>query len=438
MARHFPDWLRAYVDYASYTEAPLHFHYWSGVSAIASALRRGVWVDMLYFKWFPSMYVILVAPPGVANKTTTIGIAREILERIPGINFGSSAVTGPKLIDDLAGVSEMFDISGMGHPQSALTMHIGELGNFLNPDDREFIDWLVEFWDAKTGVVSKGTRGMGTVSFENPFLNIIACTTPTWLQGYMPEHMIGGGFTSRCIFAYAEEKRQYIAYPQRKVPKGQEEKKQLLVADLQHIATQVRGPYTLTERAYEWGEAWYEDHWKNPPTALKDKRFKGYLSRMQAHVHKLAMVIAASRRDKLVITEEDLKEAFIQVSLLESDLPKVFAGIGQTQDAMQANRLVDFIRAHPAGVDYKVAYQFVHTYFPSASAFEDILSGAVRAGLIRMAGVPGGMMLYPVKGIGGQKPEATAAPKQEVTCSSDSSKQTLDSLSGFLTEQLWE
>ena len=42
MTRHFHDWLQAYVDYTSYTEAPTHMHFWSGVSAVADALRRRI------------------------------------------------------------------------------------------------------------------------------------------------------------------------------------------------------------------------------------------------------------------------------------------------------------------------------------------------------------------------------------------------------------
>jgi hypothetical protein len=65
MARKLKDWLSAYVDYASYSEAPKRMHFWCGVAAIAGALRRRTWIDMSYFRWYPNFYIIIVAPPGI-------------------------------------------------------------------------------------------------------------------------------------------------------------------------------------------------------------------------------------------------------------------------------------------------------------------------------------------------------------------------------------
>ena len=50
-------------------------------------------------------------------------------------------------------------------------------------------------------------------------------------------------------------------------------------------------------------------------------RFGGYLARKQTHIHKLAMVLAASRRDELLIDEEDLALAAKMMTDLEQDMP---------------------------------------------------------------------------------------------------------------------
>ena len=69
--RNYSDWLKAYMEYAGYGEAPKYMHFWTGVSVIAGALRRKVWIDEIYFKWYPNFYIIFVAPPGVVSKSTT-------------------------------------------------------------------------------------------------------------------------------------------------------------------------------------------------------------------------------------------------------------------------------------------------------------------------------------------------------------------------------
>jgi hypothetical protein len=75
------------------------------------------------------------------------------------------------------------------------------------------VDLLVSLWDGKQGAFEKKTKGSGSDSVENPWINLIACTTPAWIAGNFPEYMIGGGFTSRCIFVYAEKKAKLVAYP---------------------------------------------------------------------------------------------------------------------------------------------------------------------------------------------------------------------------------
>ena len=91
--RNYADWLKAYLKYAEATEAPQHMHFWSGVSAVAGALRRKVWIDQAYFKWYPNFYIVLVAPPGIVSKSTTVGIAMDLLRKVPGIHFGPDVVT---------------------------------------------------------------------------------------------------------------------------------------------------------------------------------------------------------------------------------------------------------------------------------------------------------------------------------------------------------
>ncbi|TXH42236.1 MAG: hypothetical protein E6Q97_36170, partial [Desulfurellales bacterium] len=70
MTRQLKDWLATYLDYTEGTEAPRVMHFWAGVSAIASVLRRRVWIDMTRFQWYPNFYIIFVAPPGIISKTT--------------------------------------------------------------------------------------------------------------------------------------------------------------------------------------------------------------------------------------------------------------------------------------------------------------------------------------------------------------------------------
>jgi hypothetical protein len=358
-------------------------HFWSGVSAVAGALRRRTWIDMAYFKWTPCFFIIMVAPPGIVSKSTTISIAMNLLRKVPGINFGPDCVTWPALVTAFAEFTESFEINGEFYTQSAMTLVSSEFGNLVNPADREMIDLLVNLWDSQQGAFKKSTKGSGKDTVENPWINLIACTTPSWIAGNFPEYVIGGGFTSRCLFVYAEIKDKFVAYPHLDVPKDLEQKQQLLLEDLEKISL-LAGPYKITNDAIEYGREWYKSHYNGAANkALQDDRFAGYLARKQTHIHKTAMVIAAAQRDTLVITADDLILANQMVTDLETDLPKVFEKIGRTEESIQAERFIKYVEVN-SPVPYDVAYRYIHMHFPTFRDFEGILTGAIRSGQVLM------------------------------------------------------
>jgi hypothetical protein len=379
--RHHADWLAAFIDYASYGEAPRHMYFWAGVSAVAGALRRKVWIDQAYFKWYPNFYICLVAPPGIVSKSTTAGIAMNLLRKVPGIKFGPDVVTWPALVSAFAESTEAFEYEGMLHPMSAMTLESSEFGNLLNPQDKEMVDLLVALWDGKQGAFEKSTKHNGKDVVENPWINLIACTTPSWIAGNFPEYMIGGGFTSRTIFVYADAKARYVAYPGYTVPPNLKAMEEKLVEDLAAISM-LAGQYELSPSARRWGERWYEQHYTYRPANLDLDRFGGYLARKQTHIHKLAMVLAASVGDTLVIEAEHLEVANTMVTDLEPDMRFVFSKIGQTNDAMYAERLVAFVHQHKE-IPFREAFRHVHKYFPHMRDFEDIIAGCIKAGYIK-------------------------------------------------------
>lgn len=345
-SRIYDDWIQAYIAYTAESEAPTKFHFWTAVSVIAGALRRNVWIEQGYFQWTPNFYIVFVSPPGIVSKSTTMSIGMDLLRRVPGIVFGPDALTWQALAQAMAESTEMILMpDGNYHSMSALTIASSEFGNLLNPNDREMVDFLVALWDSRKGVWRKATKTQGSDSIENPWINIVACTTPAWIAGNFPEYLIGGGFTSRCIFVYAEEKRHLSAYPSASLPPDFKENSDKLVQDLERISM-LRGVYELSKDAMAWGQEWYEKLHRHRPAFLDNNKFAGYLARKQTHIHKLAMIIAAAKSDDLIIKPEHLIIADTVVTALEEDLPKVFYTIGQTPAARYFNTVISFMRAY--------------------------------------------------------------------------------------------
>lgn len=382
MARKLGNWISSFLDYASFGEAPRHMYFWAGVSAVAGALRRKVWIDQAYFRWYPNFYICLVAPPGIVSKSTTAGVAMNLLRRVPGAKFGPDVVTWPALVEAFAESTEAFEYNGEYHPMSAMTLESSEFGNLLDPNDKQMVDLLVSLWDGKQGSFKKSTKHSGSDEVQNPWINLIACTTPSWIAGNFPEYMIGGGFTSRTIFVYADSKARYVAYPGLVVPRDLKEMENDLVNDLTHISENLAGEYKLSAGAVEWGEKWYHQHYTTRSATLDPERFGGYIARKQTHIHKLAMVLAASGSDEMVITADHLDVAYTMITDLEPDMQFVFSKIGRSDMSMYAEKIIHFVKSK-GRVGYQEVYRYVHTHFPSMRDFEDVFAGCLRAGFIK-------------------------------------------------------
>lgn len=390
MARALHDWLGSYLEYSQHSEAPDHFHFWTGVSCLAGAMRRQCWIDMGYFQWVPNFYIILVAPPGIVSKSTTVDIGMRLLRQVPGIKFGPDSINWQTLVMDLAECGEVFLIDDLQYTMSALTISAKELGVFFNPNDRELVNALVSLWDGQQDIFKKATKTQGRDDITNPWINIIGCTTPSWISDSVPEYMIGGGFVSRTIFIYGEEKRKMSAYPIDNFSDQDNNLKQQLIEDLIHITTQIIGPFTFTKDAHDWGVQWYHDFYSNYREKLVTGRYANSIARKQTHIHKLAMVLSASHRDDRVIDIGDLQSAESHVSEAEEYLPKVFRHI-HAPEAKAANELVALLQRRKT-IPKTAAYRLLfHTM--SLDQFNNAVDAGVASGQFAVEPTDQGMNL---------------------------------------------
>lgn len=397
--RHHKNWIEAYMKYTEHTESPRQFHLWTAISTIAGALRRRVWLDMGHFQWTPNLYIIFIAPPGVAAKSTTASIGSRLLRQIPDIHFGPESVTWQRLIQALSQAAIPVyppgqEIDPMQTPatyMSAVTIVASELGTFMDPRDRQMMDILVDLWDSKEGVWTRSTKTQSEDVIENPWLNLIACTTPAWLKDNVPDYLIYGGFASRCVMVYADKKEKLIAYPDEHQPADFEEQGARLVHDLE-IISRLYGQFTLAPEAREWGRKWYGEHWN---TEESDDRVGGYRSRKQTLIHKLAMILSAAHSDSLVITPRDLQQAHTIVTALEAEMKKVLDLIGMSQETKQANQILEVIKASKKVSKQQLMQAMLKQM--TAEVFNKSLNGLIEAGLV-IAGSDGNKLwLYPSK-----------------------------------------
>lgn len=419
MARKFDNWLKAYIQFTRDSESPTSFHFWTGVATIAGALRRRVWIDMHKFQWTPNFYIILVGPPGVAAKSTSINTGLRLLEQVEGIFFGPNSSTWQALTLALEGAQEEVKYLGLDAeeqklPQASLTIGLSELGSFFKMEDSSMMDVLVDLWDGQLRPWRHETRTQAKIEIRNPWLNIIGCTTPAWLRAHFPEHMVGGGLTSRIIFVYGDSKRQLIPYPDEMIPSHEYRKtEEALVHDLREMAT-IAGPYHLSSSARKWGHEWYTRLWSNRPQHMANDRYSGYIARKQTHIHKLALVLAAARSNKQVIEDSHLAEADTLLLSVEPDMIKVFDSIGVVDESRHVAEMVAFVRFHTF-----LTPDQLWSLCMKMMAFKDFregLTAALRGGVFRVAkkGELEGLVLAPIAPASPQQSPAEQPPGKAV------------------------
>ena len=375
------------MAYTRHLEAPDPLHFWSAIAAISGALRGKVHIDMGYWKWKPNFFIIFVAPPGIATKSTTINNAMALLRTVPGVNFGPDSATWQAVTESFVEAIEYYDDEESESGQTGMaciTLAISELGTFLDPRNREMVDVLVDLWDGRTVPWKRRTKGEGQLEIPAPWLNLIAATTPGWLAENFPQYAITGGFTSRTVFVFADHKRHFVAYPQTRITAADRELKNQLIHDLQEIS-EIQGEYTLSPEAQDWGTEWYEKHWKERKGNSSDGRLSGYLARKQTHIHKIAMVLSAARRDELLLERQDLEGSETILASIEPEMERAFETITDSTVGRHLQVVMQVLRHYPNGIPQGQLFGAVMHHM-SYKEFDEMMTGMHKAGKVRFKG----------------------------------------------------
>lgn len=390
MPRHFANWLRAYAEHTEASEAPRQFHFWTGVSTIAGALRRQVWIDQRHFQWTPNFYIILVGPPGVVTKSTTMRTGIKLLREIPSIHMGPQSMTWQGLTLALEEAVDLVPYNGDFLPMSCVTCDVSELGTFLRPEDARMIDVLVDLWDGQLTKWEHKLRTTQGAALQNPWINILGCTTPTWIRKNIPEDMVGGGLISRIIFVYGDAKRHLVPYPSDIIEDAAYKDREKRLADDLQIIGGLVGEYQLTAAAKIWGREWYAKHWNHRPEHLASERYEGYIGRKQTHMHKLAIVLAAAESNDLVVDQRHLEIANTMLGGIEHDMVRVFESIGMVEETVQMSGLVEFVRVYKR-IEKRALWRLCMRNM-SQQEFVNATTAAVQAELIQLHDTREGIM----------------------------------------------
>jgi hypothetical protein len=347
--RKLNNWLEAYLEYAEETESARIFHQWVGISVIASTLQKNVYLDIGRIKIYPNFYIVLVAEPGIARKSQAIIYGKDIMKEL-GLKMSSDAITREAMISELAGaiVSKPGDESSILPNQklvSSLSIVSKEFESFLGQktENRRMIVFLTDLYDAPDEPWTYNTRGRGEESIPPCCLNILGGTTPDSLSSQLPTAAIGGGLTSRIMFICADTGAKKVPFPEltTKVKRLQD----FLIHDLS-IIQRMSGVYTVEGEVREYWKTWYNNYDQRDPNRLcGDPTFNGWYSRKPTQIQKLAQVIAASKRNEIILKVTDYEQAIKLIEEAEVRMEDAFTSLGRSEIAEDISKIMSIIEA---------------------------------------------------------------------------------------------
>ncbi len=184
-------------------------------AAVALGLALGRTVAVSYGRpLYPNVVALVVGPSGSVRKTTVLSRAAAVLDRA----FTSDFLRVTQSLGSAEGLLELFcDDQGdalEAIPSQRVLLSESEFTNILTKMGRSgtanILDVLISLFDGED--VTPRTRHR-PISVRQPFLSMLATTTPENLQGRLDPRFIDSGFFPRCSIFWATA-REPIAYPE--------------------------------------------------------------------------------------------------------------------------------------------------------------------------------------------------------------------------------
>lgn len=331
MARHFPNIIDAYLRYTEEHESTLKIRKWCAISIIAGAMERRLYLDRGYYKLFSNLYTFIVAPSGIVKKTTSTGIAVNMLREVEGIKIMSERMTSGSLVEQMCLAGKKYEHEYQTFTQSALFAYASELAVFMEEVFGDITSLLTTFYDCVPNDSSKpwvyGTIGRGERRVFGPCLNILGASTKPWLQRCIPSSEQEAGFSSRIIFVVENDiPDKLVAWPE--VNEDLELMRLKIIEDLRAVACMC-GKLKVHVAAKLMFRDWYSHHMKVTVKQNTKTTMSGYMARKGDTILKLGMIHSAARGDSKEISIEDLIWAEKELTALEPSWTDAFSEVIQ-------------------------------------------------------------------------------------------------------------
>jgi hypothetical protein len=332
-------WIDNYIDYASeFCDAPTIFHRFCGYGIVSSIIGRKVWMEKGDRRFYPNLWILILAKSSIQHKSEAIHIAERILESFETVHIMADSGSPEGFLDDL---KESDGRTGI--------LFIDEFADFLELLNKDYMrglkGMLLSFYDGK----DKHNRKLKheRIKVKEIFINEFATSTFSWLSKITKDGDIGNGLFPRYLFVSAANKEKTIPFQ----PKASIEKRNKLLLELNELQT-ITG-----EADFSKVKEMYEDWYMHFEDKYKLSGLDGFITRLQDYCLKFAILNEIIMNHSLIISEKamGLSEELIELvsKELEDNINKIM-NIKTVQDAEE--KILNIIKKHPQGIKRSAIY----------------------------------------------------------------------------------
>lgn len=382
MNRALPHFIDAFRQFMADKGSPKLYNKWAGIFCISAIVERKCWITTVKGRLFPNQYIILVGPAGIGKSVCTNAAFDLINEsRSPQqiLHMAPTSVTKASLIDALhAAERSHLSLNGsatMDHFNSLIIIP-NELGVFMPAWEGEFMNTMTDLWDNKRYAETRRTKNI-SIEIQNPQLNMLSATTPSYLNTLLPEGAWESGFMSRTLLAYSGEViyTDLFAEP---LGDASADMWKALVHDAREIY-KLYGELSVAEDAKEAINAWSKSGGAPAPDHPK---LASYVTRRAAHLLKLCIVSAVASNDERLVTLDNFVEALDWLTELERFIPDIFKSMRTGGDTRAMEDLWHFVyqeyMRHKNPVPEHLAHAFLAQRVPVHN-IDPILNSMVKS-----------------------------------------------------------
>ncbi len=336
--------LTDYREYTSGLEVPPSYNVFCSLVALSGLTERRIYIMKGdYIRIYPNLYVVLVGGPGL-GKTTAMENCENLLHHFK-LPVSAESVTREKLILDINSQEKQMihlPADDKYRLSSPYTIFATELSEFLGAGGIGMISFLTDLFSRN--LYEARTKNKGTTFINGPFVNLIAGTTPDWINTYLKDDIISGGFSRRCLFVYETTRFGSVPLPTI-TPTMREAWKRVLARG--EAIRKLAGPFVMSEEAKKFFVEWYPTRLARP-----DPNLLGYYETKDIQMLKIAMLVALSEGDDLVLERRHMLSSLDLLALVEQNLSRVFQGIGRNELNSATTKVLDQLANAPL-MDYK-------------------------------------------------------------------------------------